>query len=176
MKQKPPAPTTGFTLIELMVSLAVAAVLIGLAVPAFNDLVRQRAMISRANDLVLALGYARSEAVRRGGLVSVRAIDADDDDNEWGPGYCVVTVDPDTGDPGDCDSDEVLRTFAGFEDATLDGPDGVEVISYNGRGLPNLAAAASISLCSLDETVDPGRVLNISRTGRVDAEELECHP
>jgi type IV fimbrial biogenesis protein FimT len=171
MSQTPIPRSRGFTLIELMVTLAVAAVLIGLAVPAFNDLVRQRAMVSRINDLVLAVSYARSEAVRRGALVSVQAVDDGDDDNEWGAGYCVVV-----GDPGNCD-EPVLRSFAAIDDATLDGVaglDGIGTISFNGRGIPTIAAAGAIELCSTDETVNPGRILNLTRTGRADANELEC--
>jgi type IV fimbrial biogenesis protein FimT len=162
----------GFTLIELMITLAVAAVLFGLAAPAFNDLVRQRAMIARINDLVIAVSYARSEAVRRGAVVSVQAIDADDEDNEWGEGYCVVE-----GDPGDCDA-PVLRTFAPVDGGTLNGIDGLEglgTISFSGRGIPTIAAAGAVELCSTDEEIDPGRVMSLTRTGRADANELECH-
>jgi len=161
----------GFTLIELMITLAVAAVLIGIAAPAFNDLVRQRAMMSRINDLVIAVSYARSEAVRRGLLISVQAVDAEDEDNEWGAGYCVVE-----GDPGDCDA-PVLRTFVPVENATLngiDGLDGLDSISFSGRGIPTIAVAGSVELCSTDEDVDPGRVMSLTRTGRADANELEC--
>jgi type IV fimbrial biogenesis protein FimT len=171
MSRAPTLPARGFTLIELMVTLAVAAVLIGLAVPAFNDLVRQRAMVSRINDMVLAFSYARSEAVRRGALVSVQAVDDGDADNEWGAGYCVVV-----GDPGNC-NDPVLRSFGAIDDATLDGVDGLDgigTISFNGRGMPTIAAAGAIELCSTDETVNPGRLLDLTRTGRVDASELEC--
>lgn len=171
MNRPPVRPERGFTLIELMVTLAVAAVLIGLAVPAFNDLVRQRAMVSRINDMVLAVSYARSEAVRRGAQVSVQAVDDGDNDNEWGAGYCVVV-----GDPGNC-NDAVLRSFGAIDDATLDGVgglDGIGTISFNGRGVPTIAAAGAIELCSTDETVNPGRVLNLTRTGRADANELEC--
>jgi type IV fimbrial biogenesis protein FimT len=160
----------GFTLIELMITLAVAAVLIGLAAPAFNDLVRQRAMMARINDFVIAVSYARSEAVRRGAVVSVQAMDADED-NEWGAGYCVVE-----GDPGDCAA-PVLRVFAPVDGGTLngiDGLEGLETISFSGRGIPAIAAGGAVELCSTDEEIDPGRVMTLTRTGRADANDLEC--
>jgi type IV fimbrial biogenesis protein FimT len=176
MMQSQLRPSAGFTLIELMVTLAVAAVLLGLAVPAFNDLVRQRDMMARINDMVVAVSYARSEAIRRGARVSLQAVDASDEDNEWGAGYCVVV-----GAGGSCapaDPEDLLRTFEGFDDATFDGVDGLAdaaTVTFNGRGLPDLDDAGSIRLCSNDDTVDPGRVMNVSRTGRADVEELECN-
>ena len=102
----------GFTIVELMVTMAVAAILMGIAIPAFNDFIAQRTMASRVNDFVVAVTYARSEAARRGGIVSIQAVDASDGDNEWGPGYCVVE-----GNPGNCN--DALRRFEAMDDATL---------------------------------------------------------
>ena len=163
----------GFTIVELMVSLAVAAILLGLAVPAFNDFIRQRTMAARVNDFVLAVTYARSEAARLGGLVSIQAVDASDGGNEWGPGYCVVV-----GNPGDCGG-IVLRSFPAVDDATLDGfggLDGAATLSFNARGMLTLGAAGALQLCSTDPAVDPGRVVNVSFTGHPDVEQLECFP
>lgn len=164
----------GFTIVELMVTLAVAAVLMGIAVPAFTDFVRQRNMASRNNDLILALTYARSEAVRRGQVVSIQAIAAGGGD-EWGGGYCVVI-----GDPGDCDdANAVLRRFDPIpDDVTFNatgGLDGRGTLSFNARGLLVGGPQGRIELCSTDAGVDPGRVIDISPTGRADAQELECH-
>lgn len=164
----------GFTIVELMVSLAVAAILMGFALPAFNDFIRQRTMASRSNDFVLAVTYARSEAVRRGQQVSIQAL-APEDDNEWGGGYCVVI-----GNPGNCDdADAVLRRFSALDDVTFDATGAlhtVETLTFNGRGLLVGAAQGTIELCHDNEAVDPGRSIDLSATGRADSQELECHP
>lgn len=55
----------GFTLWELMVILAVAGIILGLAVPSFREFHRSSTMTVAANDLVAGMLLARSEAVKR---------------------------------------------------------------------------------------------------------------
>jgi type IV fimbrial biogenesis protein FimT len=160
---------SGFTVVELMVSLAVAAILIGFALPAFNDFIDQRRMASRGNDMILAINYARSEAGRRGEAVSVQAA-SPTADNEWGGGYCVVV-----GTPGDCDGGEVLRRFDAVNDATFDAVPNRATLTYDARGILVGGGALDLRLCSTDVSVDPGRVVTISFTGRPEVGELTCH-
>ncbi len=105
-----PARQRGITIIEIMVTLAIAAVLIGLAVPAFNGFVAQRALTAQVNDFLVAVQYARSEAGRRGTYVSVQALNAANAANEWGPGWCVVVGNAPVACPNDGTQ---LRDFTG---------------------------------------------------------------
>lgn len=163
---------SGFTIVELMVTLAVAAILMGFAVPAFNDFVRQRTAASHVNDFVLAVMYARSEAARRGVNVSLEARGGDGD-NEWGEGYDVMV------DPGGAD-EEILRSFeavpADFSmDAVGNGWDGEFRLTYTPRGMltPQPPNPGAVQLCH--DAEDPGRVVNITVIGRPDVEELTCN-
>ncbi|MHB8475654.1 MAG: GspH/FimT family pseudopilin [Steroidobacteraceae bacterium] len=69
---KPPATSTtptrgaehGFTMIELLMTIVVAGILLGIAVPAFQSFVLNDRDIGQANSLVSSLNYARSEAVK----------------------------------------------------------------------------------------------------------------
>jgi type IV fimbrial biogenesis protein FimT len=55
----------GFTLLELLVALAVASVLMAIAVPSFKHMIVANKLTTSANDIVGAIGSARMEAVRR---------------------------------------------------------------------------------------------------------------
>lgn len=55
----------GFTIVELMITVAVAAVLLLIAVPSFRNITLANRLNAAANDLVNAIGIARMEAVKR---------------------------------------------------------------------------------------------------------------
>ena len=57
---------SGFTLIELMVVISILAILLGIGVPSFRATIEGNRITTVANDLVGALQFARSEAVKRG--------------------------------------------------------------------------------------------------------------
>lgn len=62
---------SGVSLVELLVALAVAAVLAGIAVPSFAALMRDTRLTNAANDLLGAILYVRSEAIKRGRRVTI---------------------------------------------------------------------------------------------------------
>lgn len=67
MKTLPnPKLMPGFTLIELMVTIAIAAVVMALAVPSFNTAIQNNRITSHLNEFIASLNYTRSEAVKRG--------------------------------------------------------------------------------------------------------------
>ncbi len=158
----------GFTVVELLVTLAIAGVLMALAAPAFNGFIAQRTMTGQVNDFVLAVNLARSEAARRGGPVSVQALDASDDANEWGPGWCVVP-----GSAGDCTG--ALRSFGALGASTLNGDGGLDTVgtlTFNSRGLLTLGAAGTVTLCNANS--QPGRQATVSAIGRMSTQEFVC--
>ena len=60
-----PARSRGFTLVELMVTVVVLAVLMGIALPSFRGVIVSNKLSSQSNELLASLQYARSESVRR---------------------------------------------------------------------------------------------------------------
>ena len=108
-----PAPSrisrrqTGVTLAELLVVLAIVAILVGLAAPGFGRILMQHRLRSAEEDLRAALHVARSEAIRRGGRVTLRRASdgrcAPSHDSDWRCGWLVFVDDDGNGrrDPGE---------------------------------------------------------------------------
>lgn len=65
------ATVAGFTLLELLVTLVVLAILVAVALPAQSRVVARTQVTTAANDLFVGLQYARQEAVRRNGPIQV---------------------------------------------------------------------------------------------------------
>jgi type IV fimbrial biogenesis protein FimT len=61
----------GFSLIELMVVLAVISILMSIGVPSFRTLMADNQITNSSNELLYALQIARTEAVKRNSMVSL---------------------------------------------------------------------------------------------------------
>ncbi len=95
---RPAAPprrvAPGFTLVELLVTVAVLAVVLTLGLPALQRTLERNRVTSDANRLVSALHLARSEAVKRGEPVLVcSSSDGQACGGGWAQGWIVVRVD-----------------------------------------------------------------------------------
>jgi type IV fimbrial biogenesis protein FimT len=89
-----PSLQDGFTLIELMVTLMVLAILIGIAVPSYRDASLSSRLTAYANDLVASTQLARSEAIKRNSPVRLCASEDGATcavDVDWNVGWIVIT-------------------------------------------------------------------------------------
>ncbi len=66
-----PIRQRGFSLVELMVTITVMAILVAIALPNFRDVIHRNQVSSASNELLAGLAYARTEAITRGQLVSM---------------------------------------------------------------------------------------------------------
>lgn len=106
----------GFTAIELLIVITILAVLTALAGPSFGPMIERWRTNQVVNNMTSTLYAARSEAIKRGGKVSVRKVANGTDgctfastNQEWSCGW-VIFVDAD--EDGNLDAgEEVLQTF-----------------------------------------------------------------
>src|SRR5574343_378776 len=64
-------PARGFTLIELMITVAILAILASLAAPSFRDTIIRTRLSGYNSDLITAINFARSESIKRGVTVTL---------------------------------------------------------------------------------------------------------
>ena len=70
------AKSAGFTLLEIMLVIALLAILLGLGAPSFTEFMRNSRITGKANDLLAGLNLARTEAIKRHVPVTVCATPA----------------------------------------------------------------------------------------------------
>jgi len=69
-----PTKTWGFTLMEMMITLAIVGILLTVGVPSFIEFIQNSRRDAQLSDLTLAVQYAKSEAIKRNLRVSVCAV------------------------------------------------------------------------------------------------------
>ena len=185
----------GFTLIELMISLAMLAVLLGLAAPSFARMLASNRMATQTNEFTAALNLARLEAVRRAQSVAIRAdgggatfqggwkVFTDANDNGAQPGTITVTdgtVIRESGGAvgGNTTITRVTRggTAPNYTYADSTAADNMYVV-FNSRGaINNATAAAFFRICDSRDTAAKGRIVQISTVGKIslDTNTLTC--
>ncbi len=68
---QPSRHARGFSLVELMVTIAVLAILLAIGIPSFAPLIASNRLTSATNELIASLQTARTEAIRRNARITV---------------------------------------------------------------------------------------------------------
>lgn len=141
----------GFTLWEVMMAVVVAGIVLGLAVPSFQEFQRSNAMAAAANDLVTGTLLARSEAVKRQVPVTL-CITADPSaevplcEADSGGGFVVFVDEEGGGNAAVDDADTVLlRSTAPGGRITLSMDH--HVVTYGPNGFPRPSSATRFLFC-----------------------------
>ena len=155
---------TGFTVVELMITILIGGILMAIAMPGFRGMQRNNCMTTSTNQMIVSLNLARSEAAKFNDSVNISAINAADANNEWGDGW---TVWRDLDNDNTQDANEVIyRSDLNCPGISMNdtGNDGMYV--YGGDGF--IDSAATVQVCDGDTTVsgERGRQITVSTTGR----------
>ena len=159
--------TRGFTLVELMMTLAVAAVLVGVGVPSMQNLIRNNRLTAATNQFVSSLNIARSEAIKQGRNATVCVSDTQNScsGSNWRLGW-LAWVDSDQ--DGNLDfPQEVLRAVEPLADSIqIDtNPIGQNSFQVDSQGTVN-SPNTTLAVCD-DRSGETGRLLRVMATGGI---------
>ena len=149
---------TGFTLLELMVTLTIAGILTTMAVPNFRDFSMNNRLTTTTNDFVTTLALARSEAIKRGEGITICSSDdmATCTATDWNLGWIVLVT----------STNELLRAHEPIQPAiSITNADSNDSIEYRPTGFLNGGTANTFDFCD-DRIGETGRQIVISGTGR----------
>ncbi|MDB6050983.1 MAG: hypothetical protein JWR17_3729 [Pseudomonas sp.] len=142
----------GFTIIELMVTIAIVGIFAAIAVPSFSSLIHKSSVTSVANEFYDLLQYSRAEAVTRGATVIVSAPGAVN--TAWN-GDATVTV-----------ATTILRRIGtgGFQpNVVITSASGI--VTFSPTGTATLPSCFSFSYAADNKIVT--QFVGISGTGRI---------
>jgi len=161
----------GFTLFELIITLAIAAIVIGVAAPSFSGMIQDNRLSSQSLDFLASLNYARSEAIKRRTPVTLcKSADGSTCTNagDWGQGW-IVFVDGNGSQARENGGNEpILRLhgpLAGNNRLTGNG-NFTHVITYQASGDTLGLGTGTLALCDARNDDDKGKAIIINSTGR----------
>jgi len=157
----------GFTMIELLITVAVAAILAAMAVPAMSSFVQNDRDIGQINSLVGSLNYARSESIKRaspsGIIVCPSADGATCSGTAWSGGW--IVLDLNAADPPPL----VLQSVPALQGSnTVTAVGAATGITFLSSGL--VSAPLTIRICDIRGAAF-ARDVEVNATGRVAASQ-----
>ncbi|MGQ9427294.1 GspH/FimT family pseudopilin [Gilvimarinus sp. F26214L] len=155
----------GFTLLELMASIAVLAIVVGVALPSFQGIVESNRVQTQANTFYTSLIAARSEAVKRNQpVVLCKSADGASctTDDHWEQGWLTYA---DANGDGIKDAGEpIVQNYPATPGITIRASNGADdLFAFRGDG--TVEDAETFNLC-VDNDVTRGRRIEVNVTGR----------
>jgi len=160
--------TSGLTLIELIVVIAVIGILSSVAVPRFREFIQNSRTTTATNQLVTAINVARSEAIKRGQTARVCASSDQTacNSSDWTDGWIVET---DTA----AGPSEVVRVWEALPaSANVTESSSADRIVFNARGAAD--DPRDFTLWFDDCTGEAQREIDINAPGRPAVATASC--
>ncbi len=165
----------GFTLLELLVTLSIAAILITVGVPNFNGVIMDSRLTTQANQFLRSINLARSAAVRhqRNAVICVSAnydapVPTCTPSTDWSNGW-IVWVDKNR--DAATSANEIISVFAPLAGTTTFSSLAVSDFTYDARGF--VITGDDLTLCD-NRTGETGRRIRVNPVGRINISRQGC--
>ncbi len=159
----------GFTLIELMVAIAVAAILLSLGLPSFQQAMRSNRVATTSNEMLASLALARGEALKGLGPAGVCATTDGavcSGNADWSDGWLVWRQER----TGGIVSDVPVRHVQSVGRMSVTGPAGSIAFTVQGRSVDG---AREIDIAPA-EGEEPVRCVRVNVTGQASLAREAC--
>ena len=167
--------TRGFTLVELLITLTIIALVLSFGVPMFQDVIRDNRLVSQANAFMGDLNLARSTAVKYQRDASICASTDYDSatpsctgGTNWAAGW-IVWVDRNR--DNSVDAGEIVKVREPFASGTSFSSTAAGQLTFDSRGF--ISAAETLTLCD-DRTGETGRRITLTASGRPNISNFNC--
>lgn len=161
---------SGFTIIELMITLAILGIILAIAVPAISDFTIKQRVSSQANEMMLSLALARSEALKLNR--DVRIIPRTATASGWSDGWCVGPASIGI----NCGHADVIRVFTPARSVSVTSSNTANpprfVFRRDGTREGNVGAALKVTSPNLDNTGTDARCIRLTPLGRAEIRKV----
>ena len=158
-----PPSQAGFTLMEVIITIAVLAILASIAAPSFRTALQNNRLTGQANEMVTSFQFARSEALKRGVPVAVcGSSDGATCSGTWSQGWVALAI---VGGNA-----EVLRAWPAAPDFQMTAA--ANIVAYQPDG--TAVAPFTMDLNLPDCAGDNARQVTVQNTGRVASVRVTC--
>lgn len=165
--------TNGFTLLELLVAVAVSTILLTIGIPSFLRMITENQRVSYSAEVYNALNYARSEAIAHNAPVVICKSKNESQcstSGKWSDGWILFT-NPAGAGTQPASADNILRTHGPFKKFTLTSSALPNRVVY----LPSGRASVQGDFLLCGESLDlPGRSISITSSGRPRVASATC--
>jgi len=167
---------SGFTIIELMITLAILGVLSAIAAPSFNSIVTDNRITAATNRMTASIQLVRSEAVKRSSPVSMHS----ETTSQWGDGWAIYPGDLTGSDTEPADSARIRFFDANDDTITIRGNSAAGMwLSFHANGMLNETTTAILYVCNNNDA-STGNMITVGRGGRPRVDDIpdgdDCTP